>query len=101
MGAAPRHRLGIASGMLAVNRTLGQTTGIAVLGALWSRFVFSAASSDQAILTAGVTAAPPEAQVAGLQKTFFIVIGLMLVALCLAIWALRQERRGVTLQNPQ
>ena len=36
MGAAPRERLGIASGMLAVTRTLGQTTGIAVLGALWA-----------------------------------------------------------------
>ncbi len=70
MGAAPHHRLEIASGMLAVNRTLGQTTGIAILGALWSRFVFIAAGSDPAILSAGVTAAPPDAQVAGLQKTF-------------------------------
>ncbi len=101
MGAAPRNRLGIASGMLAVNRTLGQITGIAVMGALWSRFVFAAAGSDIAILNAGVTAAPPEAQVAGLQKTFVIVIGLMLVALSLAIWAFIQERRGATPQNPR
>jgi EmrB/QacA subfamily drug resistance transporter len=101
MGAAPRDRLGIASGMLAVNRTLGQTTGIAVLGVLWSRFVFLATGGDTAILSAGVTAAPPGAQVAGLQKTFIFVIGLMLVALCLSIWALRQERRAPTRQNPR
>ena len=36
MGSAPPERLGIASGMLAVTRTLGQTTGIAILGALWA-----------------------------------------------------------------
>jgi len=41
MGSAPRARLGVASGLLAITRTLGQTTGIAVLGALWaSRVVF-------------------------------------------------------------
>jgi EmrB/QacA subfamily drug resistance transporter len=101
MGAAPRDRLGIASGMLAVNRTLGQTTGIAVLGVLWSRFVFTASGSDPAILSAGVTAAPPGAQVAGLQNTFIFVIGLMLVALCLSIWALREERRAATRRSPR
>ncbi|MCB0204883.1 MAG: MFS transporter, partial [Anaerolineae bacterium] len=36
MGAAPRNRLGIASGMLSITRTLGQTTGIALLGALFA-----------------------------------------------------------------
>jgi Na+/melibiose symporter-like transporter len=34
MGAVPRERLGIASGLLSITRTLGQTTGIAALGAL-------------------------------------------------------------------
>ena len=32
MGAAPRNRLGVASGMLSITRTLGQTAGIALLG---------------------------------------------------------------------
>ncbi|MCB0129844.1 MAG: MFS transporter, partial [Caldilineaceae bacterium] len=36
MGAVPKRALGVASGLLAVTRTLGQVTGVAVLGALWA-----------------------------------------------------------------
>ena len=36
MGAAPRTRLGIASSMLSLTRTLGQTAGIAVMGAFFA-----------------------------------------------------------------
>nr|NJM02995.1 MFS transporter [Desulfobacula sp.] len=32
MGMAPRHQLGIVSGMMAQSRTLGQTVGVAVIG---------------------------------------------------------------------
>jgi Na+/melibiose symporter-like transporter len=41
MGTVPRERLGVASGLLSITRTLGQTVGIAILGALWaSRVMF-------------------------------------------------------------
>ncbi len=90
MGSAPRERLGIASGMLAVTRTLGQTTGIAVLGALWaSRVVFYVGE----VLQGGATAAPPSAQVAALQDTFLVTALLIAVALALAAWRLVRERR--------
>ena len=36
MGAVPRERLGVASGLLSLTRTLGQTTGIALVGASWA-----------------------------------------------------------------
>ena len=36
MGEAPRNRLGIASSMLSLTRTLGQTAGIAVMGAFFA-----------------------------------------------------------------
>ncbi len=36
MGAAPRHRLGVANGMLRMTRTLGQLTGVSLLGAFFS-----------------------------------------------------------------
>ena len=36
MGAAPRDRLGVVSGLLALTRTVGQTTGIALVGAVWA-----------------------------------------------------------------
>lgn len=67
MGAAPAGRLGIVSGMLAITRTLGQTTGIALLGAAWTGRVFA---YNRTALPQGATAAPAAAQVAGLQDVF-------------------------------
>ena len=90
MGSAPRERLGVVSGLLAVTRTLGQTTGIAVLGALWaSRIIFHYG----AIPAGGATAAPVEIQVAGLQDTFLAITGLITLGLLISIWGLVQERR--------
>ena len=90
MDTAPRGRLGIASGMLAVTRTLGQTTGIATLGALWAGQVFKYVGK---VLPGGATAAPVDAQVAGLRVTFVIVSVLIFLALLLSIWGLREERK--------
>jgi EmrB/QacA subfamily drug resistance transporter len=90
MGSAPRDRLGIASGMLAVTRTLGQTTGIAVLGALWAARVLSYAPTTA---QGGATDAPAAAQVVALHDTFLVTTLLIAIALALAGWALVQERR--------
>ena len=90
MGAAPRDRLGIASGMLAVTRTLGQTTGIATLGALWAGQVFNYAGG---VIPDGATNAPIFSQVSALRDTFMIVSALITIALFLSIWGLREERK--------
>jgi len=90
MGAAPRDRLGIASGMLAVTRTLGQTTGIATLGALWAGQTLKYAGE---VLPGGATAAQIFAQVDALRDTFVVVSVLILFALLLSIWGLREERK--------
>lgn len=90
MGAAPRERLGVASGMLAVTRTMGQTTGIATLGALWAGRVFEYAGG---VLPGGATAAPVAAQVSALRDTFVIVSVLIVAALLLSFWGLAEERR--------
>lgn len=89
MGAAPRQRLGVASGLLAITRILGQTTGIALLGALWATRVGVHAGG---LPPAGPSAAPPAAQVAALQNTMWAAVALLLAASGLAIWALRVER---------
>jgi hypothetical protein len=89
MGTAPRERLGVVSGMLAISRTLGQTTGIAVLGAVWASLTLLYAGG--AVL-GGATEAPPEVQVAALQTTMRLVSGIVLVALALSLWALRVAR---------
>jgi EmrB/QacA subfamily drug resistance transporter len=90
MGAVPRHRLGVASGLLSITRTLGQVTGIAVLGALWAGRV---ALYSGGPLPAGASSAPAAAQVAALHDTFLVVSGLIAVGLAVSVWGLIQERR--------
>ncbi|MBN2554658.1 MAG: MFS transporter [Anaerolineales bacterium] len=90
MGAAPRSRLGVASGLLAITRILGQTTGIALLGALWATRVGVHAG---ALPPEGPSSAAPAAQVAALQDTMWVSVVLVLIAFGLALWALRVERR--------
>jgi EmrB/QacA subfamily drug resistance transporter len=90
MGTAPRERLGVVSGLLAITRTLGQTTGIAVLGAIWATRTFSYAGQ---VYPGGATDAPVIAQIAGQHDTFVLCIILTIIALALAVWALLEERQ--------
>jgi EmrB/QacA subfamily drug resistance transporter len=90
MGSAPRGRLGVASGLLALTRILGQATGIAVLGALWATRVAVRAGL---FLRGGPSAAPPAAQLGGLQDAMGLAAVVVLVAFALAAWALWVERR--------
>jgi EmrB/QacA subfamily drug resistance transporter len=93
MGSVPRERLGIASSLLSVTRTMGQVAGIATLGAIWAaRVMFHHGS----FLPGGATTAPPAAQVAALQDTFLLVMGLTATALFFSVWGLIRERRGLT-----
>src|SRR5262245_53317029 len=91
MGAAPRERLGVASGLLSISRTLGQTVGIAALGAVWaSRIGYYAGIAVQG----DGTAAPVAAQVAALQDTVLVIVAMIILALLLSAWGLMQERHG-------
>ena len=90
MGSAPRERLGIASGFMALTRTLGQTTGTALIGAIWAMSVLQLAVAP---LPQGATSAPPDIQVAAIHSTFLLVTGVVAIALLLTIWAFREERR--------
>lgn len=92
MGSVPRRRLGVASGLLAITRTLGQTTGIALVGALWAARVFVYAGGPVA---GGATEANALAQVQGLHDTFLGLTAFILLALCLGLWGLWRERRTV------
>ncbi|MGD2076822.1 MAG: MFS transporter [Chloroflexota bacterium] len=82
MGSAPRGRLGIVSSTLAATRTIGQTTGIALLGALWASRTLAYATGMPA---GGATEASAEAQAAGLHDTFLFMTLLIAVALLIAI----------------
>lgn len=67
MGRAPRERLGVASGLVSLSRTLGNTSGIPLMGAIFTIcFLAAAPGADQSNLAA----APPQALVAGLAGAF-------------------------------
>jgi MFS family permease len=84
MGSRPPNRLGISSGLLSLTRTLGQITGIAVLGAIWAGFTVRAGGFPPG---SDVTGAPAAIQVAALNITSRIIVGIIAAALGLSIWA--------------
>lgn len=96
MGSAARERSGVASSLLSLTRTVGQTTGIALLGAFWERRATTLAGDD-ALHSA--LAAPLKAQVGGLQQTMYLVIAVIIAALGLSLWALAAWLRERSPQN--
>ncbi|GAB4475854.1 MAG: MFS transporter [Anaerolineae bacterium] len=95
MGAAPRERLGVASGLLNLSRTLGQTTGLPLMGAIFTGLI--AARTGQ---PAGgdLSTVPAADLVAGVAGTFRYAAGFVLVAAVLAVVALLTDRRQRRLQ---
>lgn len=70
--------------------TLGQTVGIAVIGAIWAdRTIFYAGTKT----SGGATMAPIDAQIAGLHDAFLTAAVLTGIALLLSIRAYLQETR--------
>jgi MFS family permease len=101
MGAVPRQRLGVASGLLGMMRTLGQVTGIAVLGAFFTSRVAAYAGVNESLRQV-----PPSAIVAALHDQFLLVAGLILVGIVVAgftwRWEIktRREAQRVQMQVP-
>jgi len=92
MGAAPRERLGVVSGLLALSRTLGQVTGIPLIGAIFASRVLHVANLPTGV---DVTDAPGWAIVAGIETTFTAVSLLIGVGVLLAAFAFAEDRRRV------
>lgn len=90
MGIIPRERLGIGSGLLVLSRTLGQTTGLPLMGTLFTASVLASAR-----LPAGteITAAASAALVSGIQMTYRIAAGVVLVSTLIAVLALAIDQR--------
>lgn len=77
LGSAPPEALGVASGLLAVMRTLGQTAGIAIAGAIWASQVIALNGAP----IAPITAAPPEILAGGYDVAMRVAAGLALLAI--------------------
>jgi len=92
MGGVSREKLGIASGLLSLTRTLGQTAGLPLLGA-----IFASLSLSRANLApyTDVKAAPVEALVYGVQGSFHIAALILGVAvfLCGVVWRMEKSSR--------
>jgi EmrB/QacA subfamily drug resistance transporter len=90
MGSAPRDRLGVASGLTALSRTLGQSTGLPLMGALYTSLALGLAH-----LPAGteVTTAPAFAVVGGINGVYRIAAGVVFGAVLLASAALWIDTR--------
>jgi EmrB/QacA subfamily drug resistance transporter len=89
MGSVPRSQLGVTSSLLSITRTLGQTVGLALVGALWAARVYTYSPEST-----NATTAPVGAQVSALRETMLAMIVLIVFAVMLSIWGLWRERRG-------
>ena len=86
MGAAPSEQLGVASGLLSLTRSLGQTAGMPIMGAI---FVYTLLLSTDISVMSNLAAAPPHALVKGLTATYRISGIFILIVTLLAIPAFR------------
>jgi EmrB/QacA subfamily drug resistance transporter len=86
MGAAPRNRLGVANGMLSMTRTLGQLTGVSLLGAF-----FSCRLQSYAGKAVDVTAASNGTIVRALHDQFHLAAAIAAAGMFVALWQTRNE----------
>jgi len=84
MGAAPREHLGVASGLLALSRNLGQSIGLPFFGAVFSAFALAGGGLKE---TTGIVTASPEALVQGIHGAFRLAALLVLIPVILAAWS--------------
>lgn len=94
MAAAPRHRLGVANGMLGLSRTLGQLTGVSILGAFFALRLqyYEGRAVD-------VTAAGNSSIVHALHDQAYLAAGLVAAGMCLAIWRAQREWKSRRARN--
>ncbi len=90
MGGAPKEHLGVASGLLALSRTLGHTTGIPLAGVL---FTTGMMASGRVRSAADLAQAPAQDLVNGLAATFHTTALMIAVAAALAVLAYGLDRR--------
>jgi hypothetical protein len=84
MGAAPKEHLGVASGLLALSRNLGQSTGLPFFGAVFIAFALAEGGLKE---TTGIVTASPEALVQGINVAFRMAALLVMIPVFLSAWS--------------
>jgi len=90
MGSAPKERLGVASGLLSLSRMLGQTSGVPLMGALFSAQVHAAAHLPASV---DVTEIAPAFFVVGFDGTYRIAAVMISLSILVALATLRLSKR--------
>jgi EmrB/QacA subfamily drug resistance transporter len=85
LGAVPPQRLGIASGLLSLTRTLGQTTGLPLFAAIFASIALAGKNGGD------LTLAASGAIVSGFQGTFQLAAVLLAIAAALTLLLWRME----------
>lgn len=89
MGAVSSKRSGVAGGLLALTRTVGQSAGIAILGTLWATRVMARGGVSE------TTAASGEVQVGALHDMFVFIQVMIVASLVLAIWDMLVRQKAI------
>ncbi|MCF8034388.1 MAG: MFS transporter [Desulfarculaceae bacterium] len=93
LGHAPKERLGMASGLVSLSRTLGNTSGVPLMGAVFSMYFLAAAPlADQSNLMS----APPEALVAGVAGAYQVAawLGTSSIVVAVVAWWLESRNKA-------
>jgi len=102
MGAVPRERLGVASGLIGLSRTLGNSTGLPLMGSLFTAQVLASRFYQSGV---EITRAEPQALVDGITGMYHIAAGVVLLSALLASLALwmdtRRKRAAHSIQPTQ
>ncbi|WP_428567814.1 MAG: MFS transporter [Solidesulfovibrio sp. DCME] len=100
MGQIPPHRLGVGSGLANYARVFGQSTGLPLVGTIFSALVLTSGYTGQ---RADFTSAPPDALAAGVAGVFRWLGALLVVAIGLAVlaWRVESRRRAAEAQAPR
>jgi EmrB/QacA subfamily drug resistance transporter len=87
LSAVPPQRLGIASGLLSLTRTLGQTTGLPLFAAIFAAIALTGHGGD-------INQAPATAIVSGFQGSFQLAAVLLAIAagLTMLLWRLEKSK---------
>lgn len=92
MGAAPPERIGVASGLMVLTRNLGHTTGMPIMGAIFTATLL--ASANMSTLT-DITTAPIHALVNGVTSAYrigaFLIIASTLLTMVM-LWVGKRRK---------
>ena len=89
-GGVPNSRLSIASGLLSLARSLGQTAGIPILGAV---FALRVASQAQTVSLSDLSDVPSKSVISGFEGGCYVAAALVIAAIVTTGWASWQGGR--------